>query len=81
MKVQLQSIHWEARDLERDDGDSSHFVISAFGKTKDGQSVCVHTEFKPYFCIKNVSSDRAWLFSQKGSMYRPFHIPQGYLGI
>ena len=65
MKVQLQSIHWEVRDLEREDGECSHCVISAFGKTKDGKSVCVHTEFKPYFCIKNVSSDRAWLFSKK----------------
>src|SRR6056300_1121264 len=45
--VVFQALTWEARDSEND----GH-LISIFGKTEDGRSVCVTTEFTPYFYIK-----------------------------
>ena len=45
--VVFQALTWEARD----DEDNGH-LISVFGKTEDGRSVCVTTEFTPYFYIK-----------------------------
>ncbi|QIG59463.1 polymerase [Dishui Lake phycodnavirus 2] len=45
--VVFQALTWEARDSD-DDG----HLISIFGKTEDGRSVCVTTEFTPYFYIK-----------------------------
>ena len=45
--VVFQALTWEARD----DEDNGH-LISIFGKTEDGRSVCVTTEFTPYFYVK-----------------------------
>jgi DNA polymerase delta subunit 1 len=44
--VVFQALTWEARD-----GEDEH-LISIFGKTEDGKSVCVTTSFIPYFFIK-----------------------------
>ena len=44
--VVFQVLTWEARDE-----DDAH-IISIFGKTKEGKSVCVTTNFAPYFFIK-----------------------------
>ena len=44
--VVFQVLTWEARDE-----DDAH-IISIFGKTKEGKSVCVTTNFSPYFFIK-----------------------------
>ena len=44
--VQFQVLSWDARDE-----DDEH-LIRMFGKTMDGQSVCVTTPFKPYFFMK-----------------------------
>ena len=44
--VVFQALTWEARD-----SDDEH-LISIFGKTKDGKSVCVTTTFMPYFFVK-----------------------------
>ncbi|QIG59861.1 hypothetical protein [Dishui Lake phycodnavirus 4] len=44
--VVFQVLTWEARDE-----DDSH-IISIFGKTAEGKSVCVTTSFSPYFFIK-----------------------------
>ena len=44
--VVVQALTWEARDLNED------HVISIFGKTLDGKSVCVSTVFEPYFLVK-----------------------------
>jgi DNA polymerase delta subunit 1 len=44
--VVFQALTWEARD-----GEEEH-LISIFGKTEDGKSVCVTTAFTPYFFIK-----------------------------
>ena len=60
MKLEFQAVNWEARDLVDDDSDESQFVISAFGKTRDGKSVCVHTEFNPYFFVKNKTTNECW---------------------
>ena len=48
--VVFQALTWEARD--NDDGDAREHLISIFGKTEDGKSVCVTTAFTPYFFIK-----------------------------
>jgi DNA polymerase delta subunit 1 len=44
--VVFQALTWEARD-----GEEEH-LISIFGKTEDGKSVCLTTAFTPYFFIK-----------------------------
>jgi len=44
--VVFQALTWEARDEDED------HLISIFGKTEDGKSVCVTTAFEPYFYIK-----------------------------
>ena len=46
MGVEFQALTWEAIDT-----DDEH-LISIFGKTEDGKSVCVTTVFTPYFFIK-----------------------------
>ncbi len=42
----FQALNWESRDV-----DDEH-LISIFGRTIEGKSVCVTTPFKPYFFIK-----------------------------
>ena len=44
--VVFQALTWEARD-----GEDEH-LISIFGKTEGGKSVCLTTAFTPYFFIK-----------------------------
>ena len=44
--VVFQALTWEARDV-----DTQH-IISIFGRAEDGTSVCVSTEFRPYFYVK-----------------------------
>ena len=44
--VVFQALTWEARDT-----DDEH-LISIFGKTEDGKSVCLTTTFDPYFFVK-----------------------------
>ena len=44
--VVFQALTWESRDV-----DDEH-LVSIFGRAEDGKSVCVTTEFKPYFFIK-----------------------------
>jgi len=44
--VVFQALTWESRDTE------DEHLISIFGKTKDGKSVCVTTSFTPYCFIK-----------------------------
>ena len=44
--VVFQALTWETED-----DDESH-LVHVFGKTQDGLSVCVTTEFKPYFFVK-----------------------------
>jgi DNA polymerase delta subunit 1 len=41
--VTFQALTWESRDT-----DDEH-LISIFGKTEDGKSVCLTTAFTPYF--------------------------------
>jgi DNA polymerase delta subunit 1 len=44
--VVFQALTWEARDSDKE------HLVSIFGKTEDGKSVCVTTSFTPYFFIK-----------------------------
>ena len=44
--VVFQALTWEARDVE------GEHHISIFGKTEQGESVCVTTVFDPYFFVK-----------------------------
>jgi DNA polymerase delta subunit 1 len=48
--VVFQALTWEARDSE--DEDAKEHLISIFGKTEDGKSVCLTTAFTPYFFVK-----------------------------
>lgn len=44
--MKFQACSWEARDIDNE------YLISIFGRTNDGKSVCVTTAFKPYFFVK-----------------------------
>jgi DNA polymerase delta subunit 1 len=44
--VVFQALTWESRDTE------DEHLISIFGKTEDGKSVCLTTAFTPYFFVK-----------------------------
>ena len=44
--VVFQVLTWETQDTEEE------HLISIFGKTKEGKSVCVTTSFTPYFFVK-----------------------------
>jgi len=44
--VVFQALTWESRDTE------DEHLISIFGKTEEGKSVCLTTSFTPYFFIK-----------------------------
>ena len=44
--VVFQALTWESRDAE------DEHLVSIFGRTEDGRSVCVTTPFAPYFFIK-----------------------------
>lgn len=46
--VVFQALNWDARD----DDTSDAYVISIMGRTEDGKSVCVSTQFQPYFFVK-----------------------------
>ena len=65
MKVQFQAVNWEARDLPDEENGTNTFVISIFGKTEDGKSVCTHTRFNPYFFIKDIPSTEVWKRQKK----------------
>jgi DNA polymerase delta subunit 1 len=44
--VVFQALSWDARDVD------DEYLISIFGRTETGQSVCLTTAFKPYFFVK-----------------------------
>ena len=44
--VVFQALTWESKDTE------DEHQISIFGKTREGKSVCVTTNFSPYFFVK-----------------------------
>lgn len=44
--VVFQALNWDARDIDEE------YVISIFGRTESGRSVCVSTKFRPYFFVK-----------------------------
>jgi DNA polymerase delta subunit 1 len=44
--VIFQALTWETNDTENE------HLISIFGKTEEGKSVCLTTSFTPYFFIK-----------------------------
>ena len=46
--IEFQALSWEARD----DEDGFGYLVSIIGKTSDGRSVCVTTNFSPYFFIR-----------------------------
>lgn len=59
MKYEFQCISWNSGDRSTEDCDSEdeenaekQYKISIFGRTNDGQSICVHTDFNPYFFVE-----------------------------
>ena len=44
--VLAQALTWEGRDVD------GEYLIHIFGKTENGKSICVTTQFKPYFFVK-----------------------------
>lgn len=54
--MKFQACCWEARDVD------DEYLISIFGRSDAGKSVCVTTKFNPYFYVKlpkNASEDTA----------------------
>jgi len=71
--VVFQALTWEARDSEEGD----EHVISIFGKTEDGKSVCVTTGFDPYFFVKlpaGTSQQQVQLLYNQLNKLRPNHV-------
>jgi DNA polymerase delta subunit 1 len=60
MKYEFQCISWIAKDMNEDDEDSGEeesdstkqYKISIFGRCNNGNSICVHTHFFPYFFVE-----------------------------
>ena len=53
--VVFQALTWETED------DDEKHLVHIFGKTCDGKSVCLTTEFKPYFFVKLPREDpKTW---------------------
>ena len=50
--VVFQALTWEARDEIGDVVDEPHHLVSIFGKTESGESVCVTTKVLPYFFVR-----------------------------
>jgi len=50
--VVFQALTWEARDEFVDGADDPHHLVSIFGKTESGESVCVTTKVLPYFFVR-----------------------------
>ena len=50
--VVFQALTWEARDEIVDGADDPHHLVSIFGKTESGESVCVTTKVLPYFFVR-----------------------------
>jgi DNA polymerase delta subunit 1 len=69
MATIFQALTWHAEDT-----DGQH-VISIFGRTDDGKSVCVSTNFDPYFFVK--VSNRA----QEYSMFQSMKGATGYTSV
>jgi DNA polymerase delta subunit 1 len=69
MATIFQALTWHAEDT-----DGQH-VISIFGRTDDGKSVCVSTNFEPYFFVK--VSNRA----QEYSMFQSMKGATGYTSV
>ena len=71
--VAFQALTWEARDSEEGD----EHLISIFGKTEDGKSVCVTTCFDPYFFVKlpaGTSQEQVQLLYNQLNKLRPNHV-------
>jgi DNA polymerase delta subunit 1 len=71
--VVFQALTWEARDSEEGD----EHLISIFGKTEDGKSVCVTTGFDPYFFVKlpsGTSQQQVQLLYNQLNKLRPNHV-------
>lgn len=57
--VLFQALTWEARDID------DEYIISIFGRSDEGKSVCMSTVFNPYFFIKLEKSSNDRLIFQK----------------
>jgi len=71
--VVFQALTWEARDSEEGD----EHLISIFGKTEQGKSVCVTTCFDPYFFVKlpsGTSQQQVQLLYDQLNKLRPNHV-------
>lgn len=56
--VIFQALTWEPRDDDEDEDERRH-LISIFGKTGDGRSVCVTTSFQPYLFVRMPNASKA----------------------
>lgn len=57
MALEFQCVSWDASDVspnesDDDEKDMKKYQITIFGRTADKQSVCIHTEFEPYFFVE-----------------------------
>lgn len=62
----FQPVCWAGKDLSReDDPDKIEYVIDIFGKTAEGDSVCVHVPFCPYFFVEVSGYTNPHAFAQE----------------
>jgi len=60
--VVFQALTWETKDTD------DEYLVSIFGKTSEGKSVCVTTAFTPYFFIKlprNITQQKVQIIYNK----------------
>jgi len=57
--VVFQAVSWEAFD-----NDKGRYEVCIFGRTEDGESVCVRTYFNPYFFVKKTNKHSTLTASQ-----------------
>ena len=64
MALDVFPIEWVGEDTTAQDGDEPQYRVTMYGKTADGQSVCAHIAFYPYFFV---DMPREWSDARRAS--------------
>ena len=69
MAVVFEALTWDARDVD------GEYIISIFGRTEHGKSVCVSTVFQPYFFVKIPNKSNNFYISE---LFKKINIAERY---
>ena len=62
--LEVFPIEWTGEDASQDGGELPQYRVTMYGKTADGQSVCAHIAFYPYFFV---DMPREWSDARRAS--------------